>query len=48
MSWVVDDLLKGRMIWLVVVSPALVYLTFGFYGGVIISKHLMTRDKLED
>jgi len=27
---VVDDLLKGRMIWLVVVFSALVYLSFGF------------------
>jgi hypothetical protein len=48
MAWVVDDPLKGRVIWLVVVFTALVYLTFGFYGGVIISKHLLTRDKLED
>jgi len=29
MAWVVDDLLKGRMIWLMVVFSALVYLTFG-------------------
>jgi uncharacterized membrane protein YoaK (UPF0700 family) len=48
MAWVVDNPLKGRVIWLVVIFPALMYLTFGFYGGVIISKHLMTRDKLED
>ncbi len=48
MAWVVDDPVKGRVIWLVVVFPALVYPTFGFYGGVIISKHRMTRDKLED
>ena len=48
MAWVVDDPLKGRVIWLVVIFPALMYLTLGFYGGVIISKHLMTRDKLED
>ena len=30
----------------VVVLPALVYLTFGFYGGIIISKHLLKRIEL--
>lgn len=30
MAWVVDDLLKGLVIWLVVVFPALVYLALGF------------------
>lgn len=30
MAWVVDDLLKGLLIWLVVVFPALVYLALGF------------------
>ena len=48
MAWVVDDPLKGRVVWLVVIFPALVYLTFGFYGGKIIRKHLLTRDKGED
>ena len=48
MAWVVDDPLKGRVLWLVVIFPALVYLTFGFYGGKIIRKHLLTRDKGED
>jgi hypothetical protein len=48
MAWVVDDPLKARVVWLVVIFPALVYLTFGFYGGKIIRKHLLTRDKGED
>ena len=48
MAWAVDDPLKGRVLWLVVIFPALVYLTFGFYGGKIIRKHLLTRDKGED
>jgi hypothetical protein len=47
MTWVVDDPLKGRVVWLVVIFPALVYLTFGFYGGKIIRKDLLTRDKGE-
>jgi hypothetical protein len=33
MAWVVDDPLKGRVIWLVVVFPALVYLTFGYMAA---------------
>jgi hypothetical protein len=34
MAWVVDDPFKGRVVWTVVIFPALVYLTFGFYGGI--------------
>jgi hypothetical protein len=48
MAWIVDDPLKARALWLVVIFPALVYLTFGFYGGKIIRKHLLLRDKGED
>jgi hypothetical protein len=48
MAWAVDDPYKERMLGLVVVFPALVYLTFGFYGGKIIKKHLLTRDQRED
>jgi hypothetical protein len=43
MAWIVDDPLKARALWLVVIFPALVYLTFGFYGGKIIRKHLLMR-----
>ena len=48
MAWVVDDPLNGRAFWMVVIFPALVYLTFGFYGGKIIRKHLLTEDKGDD
>ena len=48
MAWIVDDPLKARALWLVVIFPPLVYLTFGFYGGKIIRKHLLMRDKGED
>jgi hypothetical protein len=48
MAWIFDDPLKARGLWLVVIFPALVYLTFGFYGGKIIRKHLLMRDKGED
>ena len=48
MAWVVDDPLKGRVVWLMIVFPALVYLTFGFYGGIIIRKHLLTKDRVDD
>ena len=48
MAWSVDDPLKARVVWLVVVFPALVYMTFGFYGGDIIRKHLLTKDEVKD
>lgn len=48
MAWVVADPLKGRAFWMVVIFPALVYLTFGFYGGKIIRKHLLTKAKGDD
>jgi uncharacterized membrane protein YoaK (UPF0700 family) len=48
MAWVVDDPLKGRVVWMVVIFPAFVYLTFGFYGGKIIRKHLLTKTRADD
>jgi uncharacterized membrane protein len=47
MAWVVNDPLKARVVWLVVIFSALVYLTFGFYGGKIIRKHLLTKEKVD-
>jgi hypothetical protein len=46
MAWVVDDSLKGRVVWMVVIFPAFVYLTCGFYGRKIIRKHLLTKLEL--
>jgi hypothetical protein len=48
MASIVDDPLKARALWLVVIFPALVYLTFGFYGGKIMRNQLLMRDKGED
>ena len=48
MAWVVDDPFKGRAFWMVIIFPALVYLTFGFYGGKIIRKHLLTKHHGDD
>jgi hypothetical protein len=47
MAWVVNDPLKARVVWLVVIFSALVYLRFGFYGGKIIRKHLLTKEKVD-
>ena len=47
MAWVVNDPLKARVVWLVVIFSALVYLTFGFYGGKIIRKRLLTKEKVD-
>ena len=41
MAWVVDDPYKEGVLCLVVIFSALVYLTCGFYGGKIITKHLL-------
>lgn len=48
MAWVLDDPFKARVVWLLVIFPALVYLTFGFYGGIIIRRHLSKGDNVED
>jgi hypothetical protein len=33
MAWVVDDPLKGRVVWMVVICRAHVYPTFGFMAA---------------